>query len=147
MPSALVTAEIILAVAVLALGLLIGWTYARRSLIRRGRTVLLCGLRTASSTRWHPGLMSLDGESVQWFPLSAIGTSARYSWDRTELDLGTARRVVEVSDIAGAPANATMLVTARHRSGSLDLALDEPSYTALRSWLESIPPGYNVNVA
>ena len=28
-----------------------------------------------------------------------------------------------------------------------DLALQGPAYTALRSWQEAAPPGYNVNVA
>ncbi|NUR82003.1 MAG: DUF2550 family protein, partial [Dermatophilaceae bacterium] len=31
--------------------------------------------------------------------------------------------------------------------GTFELALQGPAYTALRSWQEAAPPGYNVNVA
>ena len=46
-------------------------------------------------------------------------------------------------DIPGIP-GAVMVDTGRHHT---ELALSPPSYTAVRAWHESSPPGFNVNVA
>jgi hypothetical protein len=48
--------------------------------------------------------------------------------------------------VPGLPADAVS-VTGRSRTTNYELALSPAAYTALRAWLESSPPGFNVNVA
>jgi len=47
--------------------------------------------------------------------------------------------------IAGLPE--AVEVTCHYAEDTFQLALSPAAYTAMRSWLESAPPGFNVNVA
>ncbi|HEX2704911.1 MAG TPA: DUF2550 family protein [Candidatus Lustribacter sp.] len=145
MPFALVSAEVVIGCAVVLVALFLAWTFVRRSVICRGRTVLVCGWRGADVSVWQAGLLGLEGEQLEWFPLSGVRIRPRFCWDRTGLEVDVPRPVPSTTGL-GIDGSAFAL-TCRYGDTRFDITLDDPSYTALRSWLDSVPPGYNVNVA
>lgn len=142
--SPLVTAELILgSIAVLAVGF-VAFVWLRRRYIAAGSQLMLCALRTEAEPRWRLGLARLSGDHLQWF--SVVGPSLRPErrWLRHELDLGVPTGVPET--IPGLPPDA-VAVSGECGPLTCSLAMSSAAYTALRAWLESSPPGFNVNVA
>ena len=86
---------------------------------------------------WLPRqLLSLAGLSPRPGRLVAVDTGSSESARgllRRELDEGVLDELLDGEGISFGAA--------------VDLALGDASYTALRSWVESMPPGHNVNVA
>lgn len=67
-------------------------------------------------------------------------------WHRGRVDLGIAEHVH--GDEVGGPTEAELIrVDLTHGESHLEIALDEPNYTALRAWVEAAPPGWNSQVA
>ena len=127
---------------VIALWLVLLWL-RRRSLAAHG-PVCPCALRLPGSPRWRLGLLRLRSESLEWFRVSGLSTNASYSWDREGLEISTPQsgETVSIPGLDGA-----LLVTLSGRDGVLArLAVEPKIYPAIRSWLESAPPGHNVNV-
>lgn len=138
------TVELVLAVAVALMVAFIVYIWLRRRYISSGKPLMLCAISTAEHSRWRLGLARISGDRLDWF--SVVGPSPRpgHSWVRHDLDLGAPQRLSET--VPGLPPDA-VCVTGRSRSLDYELALSPAAYTALRAWLESSPPGYNVNVA
>ena len=65
------------------------------------------------------------------------------SWARGELDFGAA---VPLADPIPGLAD-PVAVQGRAGTQACEFAFVPAAYTAVRAWLESSPPGYNVNVA
>lgn len=62
-------------------------------------------------------------------------------WMRGDLDLGVASALGE--DVALQLGRRDLIqVPVRYGTVTFDLALDEQHYTALRAWVEAVPPGY-----
>jgi hypothetical protein len=142
--SPLVTTELILgSVALLALAF-VAFVWLRRRYIAGGRQLMLCALRTEAEPRWRLGLARLSGDNLEWF--SVVGPSLRpeQTWLRHEFDLGAPAPVPET--IPGLPPDA-VAVSGQCGQANCSLAMSAAAYTALRAWLESSPPGFNVNVA
>jgi len=141
--SPLVTAEIVLAVAFALVLFAVVFVWVRRRYIAGGQPLMVCALSTPEG-RWRLGLAKIAGEELDWF--SVVGPSLRpeRSWARHDLDLGAPQRLAD--PVPGLPQDA-VTVTGRSGEREYDLALSRPAYTALRAWLESSPPGFNVNVA
>lgn len=142
--SPLVTVEVVLGcLAVLALSLL-AFVWLRRRYIAGGRQLMLCAMRTEAEPRWRLGLARLSGDHLEWF--SVVGPSLRpeYTWVRHEFDLGAPTPIPE--PIPGLPPD-SVWVTGQCGPTECSLAMASAAYTALRAWLESSPPGFNVNVA
>ena len=93
--------------------------------------------------RWRLGLARLGSERFEWF--SIVGPSLRpeVSWLRGELDLGTATPLADPIPGLADP----VAVQGSAGAESCEFAFVPAAYTAVRAWLESSPPGYNVNVA
>ena len=90
-----------------------------------------------------PGAAAFSGSTLEWFTL--IGPSPA---PRPHLGAAAARpRPAQVAGdrIAGLPEAVT--VDCHYGTDTFALALAPSAYTAMRSWLESSPPGFNVNVA
>ena len=145
MPAALTVLEAVLAAIVLGLLLALLLTYARRQAITRGRAVFLCGLREKGDAKFQQGLASLDGGALAWFRLNGVSVRSTRRWDRPRLEFSGASPISapELASILSRP----LLVRCQYENETFDLALGDASYTALRSWVESMPPGHNVNVA
>lgn len=141
---ALVVSEIVLALVVLvALGALTFVWARRRYISGDGRPVMLCALRDDPSARWRLGLARLGAERFEWF--SIVGPSLRpeVSWLRGEVRLGSPQPTAEVIPGLAEP----VAVSGRAAGRTCEFAFVPAAYTAVRAWLESSPPGYNVNVA
>lgn len=126
---------------VIALWLVLLWL-RRRSLAAHG-PVCPCALRLPGSPRWRLGLLRLRSESLEWFRVSGLSTNASYSWDREGLEISTPSS--ESVSMPGLAAAVSLRLTGEE--GHLaDLAVEPKIYPAVRSWLESAPPGRGVNV-
>ncbi|MFC7489518.1 MULTISPECIES: DUF2550 family protein [unclassified Knoellia] len=139
----IVAVELVLAVTVALLVAGVGYVLLRRRYISGGKPLMLCAVSTGDR-RWRLGLARIAGDRLDWF--SVVGPSLRpgHSWVRHDLDLGAPHRLAE--SVPGLPSDA-VCVAGRSRSDDYELALSPAAYTSLRAWLESSPPGFNVNVA
>lgn len=142
--STVIITEMVLGVLVaLALVFLI-FVWARRRIIGAGRPLLVAALRAPDTPRWKVGLMRLGDEYLEWFHV--IGPSFRpvHRLNRHQVELTPPRRVSEA--IPGLP-NDAVTVNATNGGHTVELAYGLGVSTAVRAWLESQPPGFNVNVA
>ncbi len=145
MPSALVTTEIVIGALILIAVVVLGVTFARRRYIARGLPLTLCGLRTTPGARWRLGLIRFGDNALEWHTLGGVSLRPAHLWQRQELLIDAPRPLVGDEAIPLLPG--ALLVPARELGQPFQLALQGPAYTALRSWQEAAPPGYNVNVA
>lgn len=127
--------------------LLLGWLVAlwvRRRTIGATGPVALCAVRRPGTTRWRLGLIRLGGDDLGWFTVSGVTSRPNLVWRRAGLEISTPRP--ETVDVAGLERPVSIVLS--NDGGHLcDLALERQVYFALRSWLESAPPGRGVNVA
>lgn len=139
----LTTTEVVLVAALTLVCCVVGFTYLRRRVIASGGPLMVCALRSSTAPRWRLGLVRMSPEALQWY--SVIGPSIRpeHSWRRHDLDLGAPRELTEQIPGLADP----LLVGASARGADYELAMQRGACTAVRAWLESSPPGYNVNVA
>ena len=141
--SLVVSAEIVVGVLVLlVLGALL-YIFVRRRLLASGAPLMLCALQAPGRRDFRLGLLRFSGGSLEWYTL--VGPSPRPSrqWERPRLELGPPLPLEHA--ISGL--QEAVSVECRYGSESFRLALAPTAYTAMRSWLESSPPGFNVNVA
>ncbi|WP_377641208.1 DUF2550 family protein [Oryzobacter terrae] len=140
----LVVTELVLALLVLLVVGALTFVWARRRFISGdGRPIMLCARRDDPVGRWRLGLARLGADRFEWF--SIVGPSLRpeVSWQRGELDLGTPEPLADPI-----PGLADPVAVRGGTKGSMcEFAFAPAAYTAIRAWLESSPPGYNVNVA
>ncbi|MDQ2781807.1 DUF2550 domain-containing protein [Lapillicoccus sp.] len=145
MPAALVSAEVVVGAFVVLLAVGLGLTFARRLVVRRGRTLTLCAWRARPADRWRVGLMRQGSAELAWFTLLGVSTRPRHLWDRAVIDLSAPTILQRVDHIELIPD--AVLVRCSHGTEQFELALATPAYTALRSWAEAAPPGSAANVA
>lgn len=145
MPAALLSVEVVVGALVVLVALLVVGMVLRRRALARSRILTLCGLRCAGAPRFRMGLLRLGQDQLEWFPLLGVTLRPADGWARTEVDVETTRDLPKAErpdllpDAVG--------VTCHTGHGDFELALLPAHYTALRSWLESAPPGSRANVA
>lgn len=114
----------------------------RRSLAALG-PVCPCAIRLPESPRWRLGLLRLSADDLDWFSVSGLTTQATMSWSRDGLEISTpASESVSIPGLI----SAVSLTLTRDGRPMAELAVEPKIYPAVRSWLESAPPGRNVNV-
>ncbi len=141
---ALTVSELVLALVVLVVVGALTFVWARRRFISGdGRPVMLCALRDDEGSKWRLGLARLGAERFEWF--SIVGPSLRpeVSWLRGEVRLGSPHPTSDVIPGLAEPVSVGGSAAGR----TCEFAFVPAAYTAVRAWLESSPPGYNVNVA
>ena len=139
-----VAAELVLAIVVLLIVGALTFVWARRRFISGdGRPVMLCARRPDAGGRWRLGLARLSSDRFEWFSIVGPSLRAEVSWARGELDFGAA---VPLADPIPGLAD-PVAVRGGTRGSMSEFAFAPAAYTAIRAWLESSPPGYNVNVA
>ncbi len=112
----------------------------RRRIISRGGLTTMCAYRRAGGHAWRQGFIRFGEGDLEWFPLGGVSTKPRYVWSRRGLDLGNPQRLDSgQTEAVGGMVNA-IWVECTCRDTLFALALAEPAYTALRSWVESAPP-------
>jgi Protein of unknown function (DUF2550) len=141
--SPVISAEVVAGTLVLLALFALAFIFVRRRSLAAGAPLMLCALQPHGGSSYRMGLMRFAGSTLEWFSL--IGPSLRpsRSWERARLDLDAPSASEQL--IAGLPEAVT--VRCHYGSDTFDLALAPSAYTAMRSWLESSPPGFNVNVA
>lgn len=126
---------------VIALWLVLLWL-RRRSLAAHG-PVSPCAVRLPGSPRWRLGLLRLGAHHLDWFSVGGLRTRPTMSWAREGLDISTpAQEKVSIPGLA----TAVSVGLSNEEGPIIDLAVEPKIYPAVRSWLESAPPGHNVNV-
>ena len=129
---------------VIVLGVL-GATWFRRRYIAKGLQLILCATRPTSHDRWRVGLIRFGDNALEWYSLGGVSLRPKQRWQRQTLRLEAPVLLLGADAIPVLPD--AYKVEAHEGARGFELALQGPAYTALRSWQEAAPPGYNVNVA
>lgn len=142
----LLTSEVLVGGALFIVLAVLGAIFTRRRLIAGGKPLTVCALREPADHRWRFGFARYGTTGLEWFTLGGLSLRPARRWERTVLDIGTGQPLVpcERPEILIPSA---WRVDCCYRQESFEIALAQAPYTALRSWLEAVPPGHNVNVA
>lgn len=149
MSSAYVTLMVLLGVAAVAVLLAFCWfVFSRYAGAPGGAGPRIpCGFRGQSDVPWSVGSLHYEDDLLVHKGRDASSTLTRHRWQRCQLDLGYAEPLRDQHRIQGLPEGMSLAVQGRYGDTTFDLAMTEEHYTALRSWLEAAPPGWNSNVA
>lgn len=141
--SALQVVEVVLLAGCLVIALWLALLWLRRRAIAAHGPVSPCAIRLPGSPRWRLGLLRLGPHELDWFSVGGLSTSPSRAWSRRGLDISTPNgEQVSIPGLVSA-----VSVSLRRDSRHLvDLAVEPKIYPAVRSWLESAPPGHNANV-
>ena len=145
MPSALVNTEIAIGTLLVIALVVLATTWFRRRYIAKGLRLTLCGTRPTSGDRWRIGLIRFGDNALEWYSLGGVSLRPKHRWPRQALRLEAPVLLVGRDALPVLPD--AYRVAASVGSTTFELALQGSAYTALRSWQEAAPPGYNVNVA
>ncbi|GAA4973666.1 DUF2550 domain-containing protein [Kineococcus glutinatus] len=142
----LLSLEIIGATAVLVVLALLAVVVRRRTLIGRVGS-FDCSVRTESRGRrhWTLGVARYEVDRLDWYRMFSFSLRPSCSYARGALDVAGRREPGGAEALAVQPG--AIVVECRHRGQDLEMAMSPDAYTGLASWLESSPPGHNVNVA
>lgn len=141
--STLQVVEVLLLAGCLIIAMwLIGLWLRRRAIAAYG-PVSPCAIRLPGSPRWRLGWLRLGTQHLDWFTVGGLRTAPSRSWGREGLEISTPHP--EPVSMPGLSA-AISVALSRDSAHVVDLALEAKLYPAVRSWLESAPPGHNVNV-
>lgn len=143
---------ILMVLLTLAAGLVLaacGWwmfsTYAGASGSSGPR--IPCGFRGQSDVPWCTGSLHYEDDLLVHNGPDAASAASRHRWQRGKLQLGYAAPLLHERSVTQLPEGLSLAVPGRYGDTTFDLAMTEEHYTALRSWLEAAPPGWNSNVA
>ena len=128
----------------LLLALAITAVVLRRRSIAKGCPVALAAI-SKDGARWRLGLVRLGPSTLAWFPVVALTTRPRLQWERAHLELTTPAD--ELISIPGLSQAVQVEVSDAVHTEPCPIAVERGVYMAMRSWLESAPPGADVNVA
>ncbi len=135
----LIALAVLAALLVLGLGLFLFARYGTSS------HSFPCAYRADDSADWARGHLTYDTGRLDHYGRGGPFRGPLHRWQRSGLELGIARS----QDSAAFPwlPSPVLAVPCEYGDNRFELALGLEHYTALRSWLESVPPGWNVNVA
>ncbi|MFL6099363.1 MAG: DUF2550 domain-containing protein [Actinomycetales bacterium] len=143
----LIPLEVVVAVlAVTALCLVA--VVSRRRFLTRGVGAFDCSLRFGSTSHgmgWRLGVARYEADRIDWYRMFSFSPRVGTSLVRADLLVQERRRPAgpeSFAILAGA-----LIVRCRYRDEVVELAMSEQAYTGFAAWLESAPPGQNVNVA
>lgn len=141
--SAQITAELIVGVLIGIVLAALLFVWLRRRWISGGHALVICAIRNNRRPRWRLGLLRIGDDRLAWFSVVGPSPFPEWSWARHDLQLGTPRPLTEAIPGLTDP----VCVVGTSASDAVELAFSPSDYMAVRSWLESSPPGFNVNVA
>lgn len=98
---------------------------------------------SGSDGPWRRGTLRFTDDRLA---LKGPGGLAAGPWVRGNLDLGVAGPL-GAEDAAALGRGGLIRVPVSYGTARFELALGEQHYTALRSWVEAVPPGWNSQVA
>jgi hypothetical protein len=132
----------------LLLGAMVWWPSSVRSVNRRGAGPRSpAGFRPAGRERWSVGSLVYYTDRLVYRTPGPLGRSRDLHWDRFDLEVGIGS-VVDGQEVSARLRGVEMVsVPCRHADQTFELAVSPARYTALRSWVEAGPPGWNAGVA
>jgi len=130
---------------ILAAGSLLTLLVARRRVVGGRRTFDLSVNRGSepAARGWVLGMGSYRGDTLNWYRTFSIAWWPRYKFHRNDLEVSGRRDPVGTEVFALDAGD--VVVAARHRSGVQQMAMSASALTGLLAWLESQPPGHDVN--
>jgi len=128
----LLIGELLMGSVVLVLLTIVGVVFARRRLIAHGKPLTVCALREPADRQWQVGLARYGSSELEW--------------ERSVLDIGSGQQL-QPSERPEILIASAWKVDCRYRDESFEIALAQAPYSALRTWVETSPPGQNVYVA
>ncbi|GAA1177611.1 hypothetical protein GCM10009584_18890 [Ornithinimicrobium humiphilum] len=129
------------ALVILGLGLAMFRRFGDQGLVCPPMPVAYRG--TPSEGAWRRGTLRFTEDRLA---LRGPGGLSAGPWIRGNLDLGVATTVTGTA-AREIGREGLIEVPVSYGSSTFDLALDEQHYTALRAWVEAVPPGWMSNVA
>ena len=126
-----------------ALVILVGvWAFSR---LADAAQDFPCAYRADSDQEWSRGLLRYNSGRLDHYGRGGLFRQPLHHWQRVGLNFGIAR-AVEAGSLPWLD-NPVIAVPCEYAGTRFELALGLEHYTALRAWLESVPPGWNANVA
>lgn len=105
-----------------------------------------CGFRRDAQEPWLVGTLSYETDRLVYSKPGGRFASATHQWDRYGLDVSIGASI-NGADVAQQLRGVDMVsVPCLFKGEKFELAVTTGRYTALRSWVEAVPPGSNVNV-
>ncbi len=106
-----------------------------------------CGYRQSHDDPWSVGTLTYEEDRLIYTRPGGLFTSRTQYWDRFGLDVNIGSPV-DGADVAAPLRGVDMMsVPCHYGQQTFELAVTVGRYTALRSWVEAIPPGSHANVA
>lgn len=94
-------------------------------------------------SKWRRGAARFDRNALRWFPVYTLLTSRSLVFDREQLQLSDRRWSTQDDAVP----EGLVVLCGSIRGRSVELAVPKATAAALVLWVESGPPGRNVNVA
>jgi hypothetical protein len=135
------TAEVLVAIALLLVVPFVTISLRRRFLSRSGGAIeLSLRLKPKSQGRgWVLGVGRFVGDDLQWFRVFSLSSRPRRTLSRRDLEV-RARRLPRGPE-AMALLKGAEVVELRSSQGPVEIALDPSAVTGFLAWLEARPPG------
>jgi hypothetical protein len=135
------TAEVLVAIALLLVVPFVTISLRRRFLSRSGGAIeLSLRLKPKSQGRgWVLGVGRFVGDDLQWFRVFSLSSRPRRTLSRRDLEV-LARRLPRGPE-AMALLKGAEVVELRSSQGPVEIALDPSAVTGFLAWLEARPPG------
>jgi hypothetical protein len=143
----LIPLEVVIAVLAVTAALLLGIA-ARRRFLTRSAGAFDCSLRFSNGRPgkgWRLGLARYEADRIDWYRVFSVSLRPGTTLVRAELDVEERRRPSGPDSFAVLAG--TIIARCRYRGEEVELAMTDQAYTGFAAWLESAPPGQNVNVA
>lgn len=127
----------------------VGVFVLRRFILSRGVGTFDCSLRVPDARQgtggWMPGVARYERDRLDWFRVFTVSPKPSRSLLRGSLMI-VDRRPPQGSEIY-AVLPGWVIVRCADGTRTVELAMSEPAYSGLATWLESAPPGQNVSIA
>lgn len=134
------------AVVLLLVG--VGIFALRRYLLTRAIGSFDCSMRrpgVCHAGGWIPGVARYEQDRLDWFRAFATSTRPSRSLFRGRLVIIEQRPPQESEAYAILPG--WVIVRCAYGQQTIELAMSEPAYNGLATWLESAPPGQSISIA
>lgn len=135
------------AAALLVVG--VGVFVVRRHLLIRAIGSFDCSMRRPDAHHvpagWMPGVARYEQDRLDWFRVFTMSPRPTRSLFRCQLII-LDRRAPQGSEVY-AVMSGWVIVRCAYESHTVELAMSEPAYNGLATWLESAPPGQSISIA
>ncbi len=140
---------LIIVLAVFAATMLVcAWFFVTRYASQPGAASrrVPCAFR-AGERGWSVGTVSYEADRLVYRTRTSRLRHRERHWQRAGLEVGMAKALDGAEFGATWRDREVVVVACAYGAESFELAISAGRYTALRSWVEAVPPGWNANVS